>query len=416
MKIARTFAVGAAVAFGAMVAWAGDVSWEQCAREARARHPDLRAAEASVRSAAAAVGSGRAEYWPDLDGGVDYSRSHSSASGDQYAYSLSASQRLFPGLTDQPEVAKAKAALDAARADLASTSADVQIDLRSAFARLLHAQEFLTLAEKIADRRKQNVDLVRARFDAGREHKGSFLRAKAQAHEADFDVRQARRAVRVAQQELRRALGGRDDGEVRAVGGLEAGVPPEEPDFAALADRTPAVRKSVADRRAGELGVTIERRNFYPTLSLSGSAKRSDGRWPPRRTTGDWSGGLALSLPLFSGGKEWRDVESARADAERLAFVEESARNFASLDLRDRHAGFVDAAEFVAVREEFLEAARVRAEIAQAQYASGLLTYQDWDIIENDLISQERAALAARRDAVLAEAEWLNATGKELEP
>ena len=27
-----------------------------------------------------------------------------------------------------------------------------------------------------------------------------------------------------------------------------------------------------------------------------------------------------------------------------------------------------------------------------------------------------RAALAARRDAVLAEAEWLNATGKELEP
>ncbi|MBI4180265.1 TolC family protein [bacterium] len=392
------------------------LTWEACARMAREAHPDILAARAAVRAGEAGVGGSRAAYLPDLDGSVDYSRPHSTSTGDKYSYGLSASQRLFPGLADQPEVAQAKLNLEADRAELAAVSAAVRSDLRTAFVGLLHAQEFLTLAEKISGRRRKNVDLVKARFDAGREHRGSFLRARAQAGEADFDVRQARRAVRVARQELIEAMGRSAHEDILVSGTFETDTPVEDAAVETLADRTPAVRKAAASRQSSELGLTIERRKFYPTVSLSGSATRSAGRWPPPSTAGDWSSALSLSVPLFSGGSERYDVAAAAEDFRRQEFLEQSTRNAAALDLRDKLAAHVDAVESVDIRSDFLEAARLRAEIAQAQYTSGLLTYQDWDIIENDLIAQEKFMLAARRDAVIAEAAWDEAIGKGLEP
>lgn len=401
--------------------WAGPgradvrLTWGDCARRAKAEHPDLRAAGQSVRAAEAAVGSSRATYLPDLDGSVDYTKPHSSSTGDNYSYGVSASQRLFPGLGDQPEVAQAKADLAGAEADYAATAASIRFDLRTAFANLLHAQKFMALTRIIEGRRRQNVDLIKGRFDAGRESKGSYLRAKAQAVEASYDVRQAERSARVAQQELLRAMGRRAFEDVRVDADFKTDSPPADPDFDDLAGRTPAVRKATFERRAAELGLTIEKRTFYPEITLSGSATRKDGKWPPKSTTGDWSSNLSLSVPLFSGGKERHDVDAARADIRRVEFDEQSARDFAVLDLRDQWDAYLSAEENVAVREEFLEAARVRAEIAQAQYASGLISYQDWDIIENDLIAQEKSMLSARRDAVLAEAAWMKTLGKGFE-
>ncbi len=392
------------------------LTWGNCLRQARERHPDVRAAAESARAAREAVGSSRATYLPDVNGSVDYSRPHSSSSGDNYSYGISGSQRLFPGLLDQPEVAKAKLGLESAEANLAAVMTTVRLQIRTAFVGLLNAQAVVTLAEKIADRRRRNVALVQARFDAGRENQGSFLRAKAQAAEAELNVRQARRAIRVAQQELLRAIGRADFEAVRADGDFETDTPPASIDAGEWIEKIPPVRKAAADRQAAELGLTIQRREFFPTVSLSGNTSRSDGHWPPRSTSGGWTSALSLSVPLFSGGKELHDVESARAGMARLEFVERSTRDLAVFDVQDKWAGWTDAVEGVDVRREFLDAARLRAEIAQAQYTSGLISYQDWDTIENDLISQERQMLTARRDAALAEAAWDESTGRGIEP
>ena len=41
------------------------------------------------------------------------------------------------------------------------------------------------------------------------------------------------------------------------------------------------------------------------------------------------------------------------------------------------------------------------ATIARGKYTTGLMTFEDWDLIENDLIAREKAALTTRRDAYL---------------
>ena len=64
----------------------------------------------------------------------------------------------------------------------------------------------------------------------------------------------------------------------------------------------------------------------------------------------------------------------------------------------------------------YLQAEGVRAEIGRSQYASGMLSFEDWDRIENDLISSEKSDLGGRRDAVVAEANWEKVQGKSRLP
>ena len=57
-------------------------------------------------------------------------------------------------------------------------------------------------------------------------------------------------------------------------------------------------------------------------------------------------------------------------------------------------------------------AAETRAGIARSKYNNGLMSFEDWDRIETDLIQRQKAALLGRRERVLAEAAWEQTQGR----
>ena len=69
----------------------------------------------------------------------------------------------------------------------------------------------------------------------------------------------------------------------------------------------------------------------------------------------------------------------------------------------------------VAVRVKFLEAAKERATIAEAQYSTGHLAFDNWIIIEDNFVSAEKGLLEAQVSALNAEASWIYAKGGTLE-
>ena len=66
------------------------------------------------------------------------------------------------------------------------------------------------------------------------------------------------------------------------------------------------------------------------------------------------------------------------------------------------------------VDQTFVEAARVRAEIGRSKYNTGLLSFEEWEIIESDLVTREKAALASQNNRVSAEATWEQSQGRGL--
>ena len=70
-----------------------------------------------------------------------------------------------------------------------------------------------------------------------------------------------------------------------------------------------------------------------------------------------------------------------------------------------------EAVQRLEVDRAFVEAALAREKIAKEKYNNGLLSFEDWDIIENDLISRQKALLLSEKNRVTAEAAWEKSRG-----
>lgn len=396
------------------------LTWEACVVEASQNNPDLAASRETVAKARSQYRGSYSNFLPQLSANAGYSRansptsleSFSAGSGirEEFSMGLSARQSLFAGLRNKAGVEKSEAELRNAEANLKAIKSQLGFDLKGAFARLLFAQEQMDLTRTISSRRKGNVRLVELRYDAGREHKGSYLRSKAIYRQAKFEVSQAKRSLRVARRDLAKVLGRKEFDVIKVTGSFKTSLPGELPDFRALALETPAHVKVAAQTRAAQAGVAIARSQLFPEVSATASASRRGSDWPPG--TDRWSAGLSLSFPFFQGGRNIFDVKSAKAEERRTKLDLRSADDKAALNLEESFARFQDATEKTEVQKEFLEAAEVRAEISRSQYTSGLLSFEDWDLIENDLIANQKTLLSSLRDAVIAEANWELAQGK----
>ena len=410
-------------------------TWEEFVAEASLGNPDLAAARAAVERAEAAATGAWTAYLPQLSLSSDYSRRSGSSSSrdgafdpslegdvssggrgglssgdrDSFSTTLNVRQGVFTGFRRGGEVAQGVAGLDEARSALASVGAQVTSDLASAFAELVYAQQQVDLTKAILDRRQENVRLIELRYEAGREHKGSFLRIAAAARQAEADLASANRAVAVAQRQIARVTGSDQAATIRAAGTFPEANPDRPTDFRAIAAAVPAHQHALARRPAAEAAVTVAKSQFYPSLDAVASTGRRDDRFPPEDDS--WSAGVSLSFPFFSGGKSFFDVQGAEAESSRAKWNAAAAEEQAVLDIERAFSGWEDAAENVVVQKQFLDAAETRAEIARAQYTNGLLSFDDWDLIENDLIQTRKNTLASQRDAALARARWELARG-----
>ncbi|MBI2070945.1 MAG: TolC family protein [Elusimicrobia bacterium] len=391
------------------------LSWDACLAEAAAGNPDLEAARAALAKARIDRQAALSPFLPQLSGGADTSENRTlglGVSSREYGWSLSARQNLFSGFRDYAGRSRTSAALDSAQAGYEDAAARVTLELRRAFTALLYAQEQTVLTLEIAARRRENARLVELRYEAGREHRGSYLRSNASWKQAEFEVAQAKRALRVAQRELLSVLGRGPFEVVAATGSLWAVEAPQgNPDFMELVRRTPVYRIAEAQVRSAQAGVTAADGRFYPDLDASVSLSRSGEQWPPEQPR-RLSAGLSLSFPFFPGGGNFFGAASSRAERRRAQADFLSAQYSSALDLENAFAFYQDAAERTAVQEQFLEAARVRAQIARSQYTSGLISFQEWDLIENDLIASQKSWLSALRDAANAQAAWDRVQGK----
>jgi len=349
----------AAVALIAMAAPAWAMNWRESVAEASTSNPELASARSNLQAADSRIQAARSGYYPQVSAGVRYQDNSGAAviPGSAYGASATATQNLFAGFQDVARVEQV------ARSDLVAVRARISYALKLAYATLRYVQEAVTLTEAIMRRTEENLRLVQLRFEGGRENKGSLLLTRATLKQSQLDNLQSRQAIPSAQAQLARALGRADPSGLRAIDDVPVSEPPKDPDFPTLAAAVPEFRRTQAQESAARADVRINRSGFYPTLDLFGTYGREGSDWLPEDT------------------------------------------------LKKAYAAYVEAIERVRVDEAFLEAAVTRADIARSKYDNGLMSFEDWDRIENDLIQRQKNLLASRRDRVTAEANWEQTQG-----
>jgi outer membrane protein TolC len=391
------------------------LTWGDCVKEARKSHPDLLSAEEVVNQAKANKTITISNMLPQVSTELRQSTSKTATKrSDTYSYGVTAQQLLFDGLKTPYDIAAAAKNVKSARYNYEVTSADIRLRLRTAFIELLKAQQFVTIAEDIAVRRRQNADLVQLLYNGGREHRGSLLTAQANLAEAEFEVTQAQRTITVAQRQLSKELGRTEVKPIQVTGNfVDINVKRERPNFEALAVSNPSLESLLAKKEAAKLSLKSAKADFSPQVYANAQAGRSDSYWPP--DDDEWSVGATLTFPLFEGGRRWANVSKAKAVLSQAQEDERSTRDSVTLTLEQTWTNWQNALDNVAVQKNFLQAAEERAKIAQAQYSNGLISFDNWIIIEDDLVRTKKSFLDAQANAFLAESQWIQAQGGTLD-
>ncbi len=407
---------------GSAVAFAETLTWAQVMQEAARNNGELKAAVASLRASDESLRGSQSNFYPQVATSVGYGQSGSLASGSSlftgdasdskgsYNASLSLSQSIFSGWADQARVDQSKATRMSSEAQLNETKAKVSRDLKAAFAGLSFAQRLLTMQEDITRRRQENLKLVTLRYESGSENKGSVLLSQAYLDQAKLESLQTRNSLQVAQAELAQVLGRDLTTALQVQDEIPTVTPAAPPDFGQLARQTPFHQQSESKVSSAQAAVVVARAGFFPTLSLSGNLGRQGDQWFPDRES--WTLGVSLNYPLYSGG---RDRAATYAAASNLIAAEASrsqSDRAQVTQLQQTYAAWLEAIENVKVENSFFQAAKLRAEIARNKYNNGLSTFEDWDLIESELIKRQRSILQSQRDRVVAEANWEQTQGK----
>jgi len=388
------------------------LTWEECLQLTKAHNPDLVSARAAVRELEYGVSSASAGFLPSLSASAGFTKSGSEnnsnwTESDRTSAGLSLDQDLFSGGGNVARRARALAQLSVGNEQYRKTLSDVELRTRLAYIDVLYAQDLIQLTEKIAERRKNNVRLIQLRFDGGRENAGSLARSKAQLAQADYEVREAKRSLVYALRNLAAAMG-QMDMVPGAAGDLKATGPSALSNLKNLMEQTPDYSIAQTQIEASRQGMLVTRSGRFPSITLSASAGLGGER---EFENGSWSAGVRASVPIYTGNRLNSDVAAAKERVIQSEMGLMDTANTLMATLQQRWNSYTDAVENEAVQLELFQAEQLRAEISTAKYKQGLLSYEDWDIIESNLINQGKTHLQRRRSSEIEQARWKNALG-----
>jgi outer membrane protein TolC len=395
------------------------LSWNQIVSEAQQHNPDVAIAEKNYESARFQSRGNWSVFYPQLSATASKTYApllgsntalFGNDSGLIYGTSLNLSQSIFAGFHDVGRVREGNANSRQLEATLQIAQAKLLYDLRVVFAQLLTAEHQNKLAEDILKRRQSNFELVDLHYHSGSENKGSVMMTRGLLHEAELDRAQILRQIDLYRRQLANLLGREKYDDLNVVGSIETKVAPVAPDFETLARATPEMRVALMQTQVSTAQVTEARSGFYPTLDLAASVGDTGGEWLPHDSH-VWSVALTVNLPFFSGGKTYYDLQSARAQRQRADFNQDNVALQTLLKLRQAHETYLNLGQHLVVDQELLEAQSTRAMIARAKYAQSLMSFDDWDLVENDLIGRQKSILERRRDLAIAAAGWYQALG-----
>ena len=404
--------------------------WEDVLAEAKKKNPGIISAHQSLKSARLSYRSAFTNFLPQLSASAGWKKSSSITSFESFAeggseneefdYGISGRLSIFSGFKNSSKLKQERAELKREKAKFKRTVSDTVYDLKVAFAQVLRGQETISLSEEILKRRRENTQLVKLRYEAGREDKGAYLRSEADLYQAEYEFSKAKRNLKTQQMKLLKEMG-RDEfeprpsergvGEVIAVSGVFKVAPPEGIlSFQELLAENPDYLVARYGVDSSKYNLRYVRGAFYPQISFSGSTSRSGPEWPLERAR--WNVGLSLSYPFFSGGKKIYDLKIARTDKVKSEENFREIKQEILFQIEQVYNGLIDAVENVKVREKYFIASQERAKISGVKYINGFISYQDWDAIENEFINSKKSLLGAKFNAFVAWAEWKKVLGK----
>jgi outer membrane protein len=452
------------------------ISLEQAIDIAVNRSQEVRLAQSQVRLAEAQVGTARAGAFPQLDARIGYTRTFASPfSGgggftlpdslrfepdttaplaervrylerraptaalgglgslfgdlpfgqeNSYTAVLTGSQPLYSGGRVGAGLRIAREFLDAARLNLQEQTADIELQVRSAYYRARLAQELVGISQAALDQAQRFLRSERLRREAGTGSELDVLRAEVSVANLQPQLIEATNAAEVATLDLKRLI---DVPLARPIAltttldvpqqlaGIDSALGSTE-----MLSRRAAIAAQERQVAIREAQVRLARSGYLPSVSLTVNAGRQIFPTSPFRFDQEWrndvNAGISVSIPIFHGGRTRAEVAQAQVAVEqerlRLAQLRESVQLSYQRALGERERS----RSSIAARQLTVQQAQRVYDLTVLRYEQGLASQLEVSEARLSLLQARTNLAQAVADFHVAHANLARAAGAPMSP
>ena len=357
------------------------LSLGECVTIALEHNPRTAESWQAIRATAARVGRAKADYLPIIGFTSSAARGDTAEldsktdPGTQNRYDGVFGLRwlLFDGGGREARVDAATAEVLAAGFRHNTALQDVALEAVEAYYNLLAVRSFQELAVETVRQRYYQLRMAQARHRAGVVAKSDVLRAQTEKADAELNLVRAKNAVHVAKGRLAGAMGLRVSTDFQIADVSEADYTRELADIEALLDEAARNRSelktALAQVHNQEATVRIAESRYWPALALDTSLGWLGRSFPPSQQ--QWSVGVALDLPLFTGFDRNYQLHASKADLARTIAQHEGVLRGVELEVWTAYWQTIDAGEAVEAAKRFVASAEESARVAEGEYKNG---------------------------------------------
>ena len=348
---------------------------DRCIAIALSRHPDIQAAQGSLRAGDSRIGQARSGYYPQVNGSVGYSRTDPTTHGAQvynsYSSRLSLSQNLYDFGKTATQVKIQEFNRDSSRSDLDSIRTEVIFGVKQAYFELLRAGRNRDVSRETVEQFRHHLEQAGAFFDVGLKPKFDVTKAEVDLSTAKLNLIKAENAFRLARVTLNNAMGLPEAPDYEVEDRLSSGRQDMDLEEAIRKayERRPDLKAMALKRKSLEQSIELVRKDYYPSLTGSAGYGWGGGDFPLDR---GWSFGAEVSIPLFTGFSTQYEIAEAQANLDVLTANENLLRQAIDQDVRQAWLNLREAAERIVAAELTVRQAIENLELANGRYASGV--------------------------------------------
>ena len=382
----------------------------------------LQAAIARVDEARSISRVARSELFPTVT---------TDPSGEELRNSPNATQTL-PGQSSDVHVpvdltyevdawGRVRRTVEAAQANVQATVADeetVRLTLHAEVAQnyftLRATDSELAILASAIDLRQQELDLIRARYQAGSSSDLDVSRAETELTDAKAELA----SVRERRAELEHALAVLEGSPAESfhiaaspLSGLPPAIPTGVPSD--LLERRPDVASAERTMAATNAQIGVAKAAFFPVIQLTGAAGFESADlgslfdWSSRV----WSIGPSVSLPIFDGGKNTANLNRSEAAYDEAVANYRQTVLTAFREVEDDLATSRQYEAQEAHQRQAAEAAKHTLDLALSRYQNGASSYLEVVTAQTASLDADRALIDLHSQQLALAADMVRAVG-----
>ena len=368
-------------------------------RTALKQNYDLQTATERIAAARAEVAVTRSSLFPQL-----------SVNGNFSGGKANTFQNTFNFLTLTADAAfqldffgKLRRATEASRAQLLATEDARQTvvltlvsDVASDYFELLQLDLQLQITHDTVKTQENSVRLTNDRLQHGVATKLDVLQAQQTLDTANVQIPDLELQIAQEENAISILLGNYPGPITRGMPLVQQALPPEVPAglTSLLLERRPDIREAEQNLAAANAQIGVAKAQFFPQISLTGSAGGSFGRSSAFSSLMSsqiafWSYGAQVSQPIFTGGALTGNLKFAKSQREQALIMYKEAIQHAFGDVSDALIGYQKLHEVRVRQEETVADLQESVRLSNLRYTGGTTAYLEVLDGQRSLFSSE---------------------------